>query len=660
MGEELHARGQDDSHHRLLLGTESIYGGSIGFPPLKPGEFRLLDVCEDSDVRGALICSLHTTALDGCTIPEYVALSYTWQDTADFRYNRPARAGFSWRVTINGVEINHPTNLPWIIRMAYDYRAGKAFLGTHASGVAKLSFWIDALCINQGDPRERSAQVARMADIYSRSKMVLVVLGEQLGFEYELESARLQSAFIFEAFEERVQRSEARTRRNVLSMLKHPYWRRAWIIQELVNAPAAVILLGHWTMSPAISLQELLASIQEVLRPDHINMVRLSNRRQAVMDAIEQVLAVDELRSAAKPGLLYVLQKTRNAKCTDSRDAVYAKLALANDAWSSTLRPDYATSIVDLLINVTSEFIAADRILYAICLAEPSDLALPSWVVDWTVIGRRRPIYADLLPSASSSLSCGIVTRTGIDRANGTLHVDGVLLDTLHSSTETTTAHESNIATCVESDDPQRWRADSVILIVGRTLVAGQVSPLTGPDSDDSRLCVTLLALRAAQMFGHKGPEPIWSYMFRWKDGLSDLDLWFLQSKDLVLHGKLFSDWIAAWFSAFGTEACEWVVRYRRMEISRVVEEYERCVGQMLRGRMVRSTGSGAPVLVPDHAQAGDLVCILFECPVPVVLRPMNDRYSLVGECYFDNFFNGKGFDLLDEEDSEQVRFNIR
>ena len=38
--------------------------------------------------------------------------------------------------------------------------------------------------------------------------------------------------------------------------------------------------------------------------------------------------------------------------------------------------------------------------------------------------------------------------------------------------------------------------------------------------------------------------------------------------------------------------------------------------------------------LAPKSARMGDLVCILFGCSVPVVLRRSGDAYFLIGECY--------------------------
>jgi hypothetical protein len=51
--------------------------------------------------------------------------------------------------------------------------------------------------------------------------------------------------------------------------------------------------------------------------------------------------------------------------------------------------------------------------------------------------------------------------------------------------------------------------------------------------------------------------------------------------------------------------------------------------------------------LAPRQAGEEDLVCILFGCSVPVVLKRVKDPrvtrlFELVGECYIDGFMDGE------------------
>ena len=50
--------------------------------------------------------------------------------------------------------------------------------------------------------------------------------------------------------------------------------------------------------------------------------------------------------------------------------------------------------------------------------------------------------------------------------------------------------------------------------------------------------------------------------------------------------------------------------------------------------------------LGPNEARRGDLICILYGCTVPVILREIEDSvnpyYELIGECYVDGLMDGE------------------
>lgn len=62
------------------------------------------------------------------------------------------------------------------------------------------------------------------------------------------------------------------------------------------------------------------------------------------------------------------------------------------------------------------------------------------------------------------------------------------------------------------------------------------------------------------------------------------------------------------------------------------------------RNRRVFSTESGFLGLGPEILQPGDVVCITV-ASVPLVLRPVNKHFLLVGECYVDGIMNGEAMD---------------
>lgn len=68
--------------------------------------------------------------------------------------------------------------------------------------------------------------------------------------------------------------------------------------------------------------------------------------------------------------------------------------------------------------------------------------------------------------------------------------------------------------------------------------------------------------------------------------------------------------------------------------------------------------------LGPRRAEKGDLICILFGCSVPVILRrhESNSCYELIGECYVHGKMEGEAFAGMDQDaiEKEKMEFNIR
>ncbi|KAK6071048.1 heterokaryon incompatibility protein [Seiridium cupressi] len=96
-------------------------------------------------------CSFHIVSLDGNL--EYEALSYIWGDPT---VTQP--------VIVDGNEMQVTTNL-------------KAALRHLRSDQKPRTLWVDAICINQQDDREKSAQVPMMGKIFQQATSVLAWFG---------------------------------------------------------------------------------------------------------------------------------------------------------------------------------------------------------------------------------------------------------------------------------------------------------------------------------------------------------------------------------------------------------------------------------------------------------------------------------------------------
>jgi hypothetical protein len=71
-------------------------------------------------------------------------------------------------------------------------------------------------------------------------------------------------------------------------------------------------------------------------------------------------------------------------------------------------------------------------------------------------------------------------------------------------------------------------------------------------------------------------------------------------------------------------------------------------IAQMMGGRQAFVSRDGYCGLVPSHSRVGDLLCILLGCDVPVVLRPVDNLYIFVGECYIHRLMQREAIEALE------------
>lgn len=73
-----------------------------------------------------------------------------------------------------------------------------------------------------------------------------------------------------------------------------------------------------------------------------------------------------------------------------------------------------------------------------------------------------------------------------------------------------------------------------------------------------------------------------------------------------------------------------------------MVKEFLQRVQEVVWNRQLVKTKRGYLGLAPDTAEKSDMVCILYGCSVPVVIREAdNGNHELVGECYIDGMMDG-------------------
>lgn len=273
------------------------------------------------------------------------------------------------------------------------------------------SLWIDAICINQGDLKERSEQVGRMADIYRRASSVLMWLGDDYGansirlaFESmedmvrvheEIRREPVETSFLLTPMWEHAKAKEM-TRRvlekedvsnGFEDLHNRQYFTRAWIFQEATLAgPRGIIICGKhqcpWRrFEPAMLAYRTYSMARNdcFMRIVQHDYTYSKNGRVSIELAIRAMALFD---------------------ASDPRDKIFAILKLATSVPDSPLFPvaDYTLTTQEVFIK-TARYLIEDDHEGAGCWDwrnrrdSKTISGLPSWVPDFSQKERGLNLY---------------------------------------------------------------------------------------------------------------------------------------------------------------------------------------------------------------------------------------------------------------------------
>jgi len=274
--------------------------------PLNLGRKNIrLVTLEHGDMSGPIKCILQSHALDEC--PAYVALSYAWG--AKQRHDN---------IQINGSSFPVGRNL-W------------HFLHQMRMQRQHVSYWIDAISIDQANVFEQSHQVQMMREIYTQACSVWVWLGEaDHSTSSDVAMRYLSKRAVWSGRDVDLRRFwSARKAKAVLELCERGYWRRIWIVQEVLLAKHIQILCGGYCVEWA-KLQQLLEDFQAISdrgRSLHVYGV------PAVLESSAAIIirAKAQWNGVPQPFTL-LLEQYHRQHSTDVRDKVYALHGLASDS----------------------------------------------------------------------------------------------------------------------------------------------------------------------------------------------------------------------------------------------------------------------------------------------------------------------------------------
>lgn len=276
-------------------------------------------------------------------------------------------------------------------------------------------FWIDALCINQRDTRERSSQVLQMKDIYSRASNVLIwlehfsqppsSLQSTMGLIHDLRERHLADRVDLNAldvFDSAYIEQRRSALRGVTRILSTRWLSRAWIVQEVLNATSgATVLIRFWPVSWSLLAGPLISTCQRMLETQlHQTPLELGlfNQYRSKIDMLQSLSALykltrDDMRggqsavdnSKIATQLVSIMQLVKGQlKATDPHDLVYAFLSILGvDTLPSELRPNYEAPIAEVYHQYEVYMIKHTRCFKVTHCRRRWLQDVPTWVPDW-------------------------------------------------------------------------------------------------------------------------------------------------------------------------------------------------------------------------------------------------------------------------------------
>jgi hypothetical protein len=610
-------------------------------------QIRLLRFSDlDRDFQ-AETCYLEVFAL--YDVPKYAALSYIWGST-----DNPVPWTCNGDGTI-GITHNLHTALSHITseRQSLFRRERYQYL------------WADAICINQGDLEERSAQVLIMRQIYERADHTLIWLGNEdlnamaaFDFIIRLKDRRekytaANETRLWAALSDQechiysVGPDDMDDLRKVNPFLSTGWFTRVWVVQELAASRLPTCLCGF----------------QELMWKDFADVVSYLGGGGfpiGLLTGIAGIRAVARLNgirarvAERNPTVLIdLLVATQGFDCTEIHDRIYALLGMAIDAGRSGLNilPDYSRDALTVFYELTASMLQKGGYLDVLNSKERSKriktVELPSWVSNWSTASNfavyflPNPVLAvDDQPffsnyAAAPKVRSGEVTFVG----SNLLQLCGYLFGT--------------------------------ISVVGLVHDAVPVEDRTGcqyseKDSEKAVLCQVLKSIRVARRFEHIcNPRSAASYL---PTDESMMDTYF----QTLVAGQLresFEDMkrgFELWYDKqklfrFVPSSRQLnplgIAILRRAMYQDIEEHYDAMssfeftmfsgtMSEVNNDRRLLRTKDGYIGLGPADATKGDAIFIIKGCRTPMVLRNIgrSGHWSLVGACYLHGCMNGEAY----------------
>lgn len=631
--------------------TINNYGYKYG--PLHPtkDQIRVLRICPgepSDDVR----CIMDHITLDQPAA--YQALSYAWHDPTLFpdEGRQPSET-----IQIDDKFLKVGKNIASFLRTM---RMKKPDSGW---------WWIDSICINQSDVRERNSQVHRTRRIYQTASQIMVWLGPLV---HDSNRAIDFLKFVFTDcprghesvwFRKYLSTNSISTQWKALTrFLFRVWWTRIWSVQEVVVAQEVTILCGASQMS-WVELEYSVTKIYTALDDiwEHVQSIGGLTIVRDRFDAIARLAALRRRRESLT--LLKVINAVGGNDCIDARDKVYGLLGVVDNATKFFPTPDYTMTAERVFRKLYVAMVLQTGELDFLSLVQntldqSSASTLPTWcpdtrAMDFNTTPRLNP-FLSLPPKAQPHFrACGDrMSAARTCRETLALFVPGIFVDTIDGVFPGGFDNPLNLKyTSQPKQINSMYNSDKLVFeAIWKTFVGGLNISGRSDDYFPPLAFGELFArlshaaeeehqdlLQAKVETAFEMPNPLKRPLFIDDDPSSPFATWYKYNRDAIFAGRTLKSWIDPQVP----KAPPPVDRSSRVAIPIQTAFTNSWTSANSTRRMV-TTEKGYIGMMPELTRSGDLLCVLFGSRMPVILRHMEGHYIFIGECYVHGLMYGE------------------
>jgi hypothetical protein len=675
----------------------------LRYEPLDPGrkEVRLVEILSPGTETLPAECRLATVSLLENT--NFTALSYVWGDPAVTK-----------NIILDGSTISVTTNLADALdcvkqhwQQRYPYRDANS-----------LRLWVDAICINQKDVKERNQQVQLMRSIYSQAELVLSWLGsgdEEMCLAlrtFEIIAQELKGIdgndLSFEWMEkypslcvQDVDPGDDEIGNKAWMAMWHffelRYWYRVWIFQELVLGRNILLIYSSESLryeslaavcawSRRVQL-EAPRQLYQLHRPASMSYAAWDAAIGPYLDwyTINKITLAKKKRyePARRWNFLLIC---RDLLATDPKDHIYGLLGILEEDLEAKIIPDYEKTVGEVYCEAVGHWIEEEQDLGLLFLAGVGrfecDQGLPSWTPNFKEASRTPSKW-----HISAGHADWRVFQNHTDRAavsDSMLQAAGLEIDKITRLEETPkldTWHNGRMLQyCIDFVSRTQVYITGVppLQAILHVLMMRHEYPEEAyPEEAYSEEAYPEVAYPEEQYpeetASKEASEEDQHYhllalgFLRYLLFISELDV--KPQERFQLLGLSTGDEFPKSFEKLVYPDC----KFLKNDLPNLSTEFTRTEGSLVDAtrnvmrHVIRyedafrfiETSSGYLGLAPGGASIGDTICVLKGCETPVVLRKVDEHYVHVGTCFVLGLMEGESAEMLETGRTKIQRFEI-